>query len=32
MFVQMTKEHNGRKYHYCMTIDGWIDYNAISCE
>ena len=40
VYVQMTKEKNGKKYHYCENCGdffdkkpgGWIDYNDISCE
>jgi hypothetical protein len=40
VFVQMTKEKNGKKYHSCQNCGdpinkkpgGWIDYNDISCE
>ena len=40
IFVEMTKEKNGRKFHYCKNCGdffdkkpgGWIDYNDISCK
>lgn len=32
IYVQQTQENNGKKYHFSMTLKGWIDYNDISCE
>ena len=40
VYVQITKEKNGKKYHSCQNCGdffkqkpgGWIDYNDISCE
>ena len=40
VYIQMTKEKNGKKYHYCGNCGdffdkkpgGWIDYNDISCK
>lgn len=32
VYVQMTKEIDEKKFHYCMNCGGWIDYNDISCE